>query len=519
MNQLSVKLSELTLEEKIGQMFMARGLSAFPGEVKDLLERGLIGGIQAKSHEDFRTKFAALQKQARIPLFVAADMEFGFTGTGFQGTPMPCAMALGAIGKEKTAYAWASVVAREARAYGVNFVFGPVLDVALDPRSPMVNIRAISAHPDEVIRLGSAVVRGYQDHGMQVSAKHYPGAGRSPVDNHIQMCRLLCNRRVFTGTELRIYREVIQRARLSGIMTGHILVPAVDPEAIATVSSRLVNCVRRKGFSGIIISDSLAMKGVKTQISPDELAVRVMASGHDIILGDYSIPPRVQLACIINAVKRGQVSEAVVDRAVRRILAAKAALRRYHPEPVNRREHRDIALAINRQAVTVTGSCRRWLANRGRRKTLFIVTVDSLRPQAAMEIGGDTKSRIVRLLAKHFPGQRVWRIPDAIGPAEIEKMLDVALDYDHIVFITYALPHSYKGTADLPNPLLALIGGLAGKLDLIVLFGNPYAARHFPPAICVMYPYWGGQAEQAAVEVLAGAYTPKGQLPVQWNDT
>lgn len=91
---------------------------------------------------------------------------------------------------------------------------------------------------------------------MQVAAKHFPGAGRSPVDSHMETARLACTREQFENEELRVFREVIRASRLSGVMSGHILVPAVDQDRISTVSPEIMRQLDRLGFDGIRITDS-----------------------------------------------------------------------------------------------------------------------------------------------------------------------------------------------------------------------------------------------------------------------
>lgn len=506
----------LSLERKIGHMVMGRGLDLFAEETRTMLERGRMANIQAKSGANQSQTIAAIQRSLPLPMLVGTDMENGFSGAGFRGTDMPCAMALGAINDEKAAYMWAAMAAREARAYGVNMVYGPVVDFAASPESPLCNIRLLGSEVDNVIRLAAAMVRGYQDNGMIVAAKHYPGVGRSPVDSHIERSRLECNRATFRREELRIYKELVAKTGLSGVMSAHILVPCMDPNNMATMSAILVRVLRQQGFNGVLITDSLAMKGLRAFIAEDELLPAVLASGHDIILIDYSQPPENQFRQLLATVKSGRVPERSIDVSVARILKAKLHVAGTKPEPADKFAHRKFSLSISRRAITVKGPFDAWRRTDWLKKTLIIIARAAPVSEVQAELENKSESEIEQLMHRHFPRCKMLVINDNPSPLEMERTLNAALDYERVLFITYALPHSYKGTADLSRSLLAMIGGLRHKIDCLILFGNPFAARHLPNLPIVMFPYWGGHAERAAVETLAGKNKPTGRLPVEW---
>jgi hypothetical protein len=205
-----------------------------------------------------------------------------------------------------------------------------------------------------------------------------------------------------------------------------------------------------------------------------------------------------------------------INASVERVLKAKRHIVRSPPQPVNRVANRALALDISRRAVTVKGPFKTWQSTPWRRQTLIIVVRDELTKLVQAEVGDGAASVIEKMLRRHLPECEVLCVNENLSPFEMEKALDKTTAYRHIVVITYARPCSYKGTADLGRPLLALISGLRHKIDCLVLFGNPFAARHLPDLPVVMFPYLGGSAEQAAVETLCGANKPRGRLPVKW---
>ncbi len=123
---------------------MARDLKFFPDETMKMIEQGLIGGMHGRDN-DTAEDIRAAQALSPVPMFMATDMESGFCGNNFGGTHFAFQMDLGAFNCKNTAYKFAEAGAREARAFGVNFVFGPVVDIANEPASPFINIRSLGS--------------------------------------------------------------------------------------------------------------------------------------------------------------------------------------------------------------------------------------------------------------------------------------------------------------------------------------------------------------------------------------
>ena len=171
----------------------------------DLISPSLMSGVTKGAQmidlyndlgTDVAVKLNALQRQSALPLLVSADLE---TGAGFRfrgsyflpnaidlggATAFPWQMALGAIGDTALAYDVGRVTAEESRALGIHVAYGPVLDVNNNPANPVIGSRSFSEDPALVARLGAAMVRGIQDHGMLATGKHFPGHGDTQTDSH-----------------------------------------------------------------------------------------------------------------------------------------------------------------------------------------------------------------------------------------------------------------------------------------------------------------------------------------------
>ena len=246
-----------------------------------------------------------------------------------EGTSFPSAMAIGATGDPKLAYAVGKMIALEARAAGVHWIFAPDADVNNNPDNPIINIRSFGEDPKSVAEFVAQFVRGVEENGALATAKHFPGHGDVSVDSHLvarrRSRRPQANSR---STELVPFRAAIA-ANVSSIMPGHLAVPALEPDATvpATLSRNILTGLLRDEmkFKGLIVTDAMDMGGVTSLYPPGEAAVRAVEAGADV----FFMPPVPDAAMrgLEDAVNSGRISVKRIDESVRRILQAKARAR------------------------------------------------------------------------------------------------------------------------------------------------------------------------------------------------
>nr|WP_245782473.1 glycoside hydrolase family 3 protein [Actinokineospora terrae] len=353
---IDARLRRMPLEQKVGQLFVATvwGKSAAeahptnrerygvdtPAEV---VRRYQVGGViyfnnAGTDNVDSPAQLAAfsngLQRAAlnsapNLPLVISIDQEGGnVTRVPAPATEYPSAMALGAGRSAADARTLASVNGNELRAMGVNQNFAPVADVNSNPRNPVIGARAFSAHPDLVSDMVTAEVRGYQASGkpsdtVSASAKHFPGHGDAATDSHTGLPAITRTAERWRAVDLPPFRAAVE-AGVDSIMTAHIQFPSLDPTGVpATVSRPIITGLLRQelGFTGVVVTDSLAMQGVREMFGDAEVPVLALEAGVDQLL----MPPDLALAqeSVISAVSSGRLTERRIDESVRRILALK----------------------------------------------------------------------------------------------------------------------------------------------------------------------------------------------------
>jgi beta-N-acetylhexosaminidase len=529
---------KMTLEEKLGQLLMVPYYGGFTSsespeflELARQVERNHVGGLMLQTRpgplgiERSRAYPAAalanlLQGRARVPLLVGADFERGTAMRIEEGTSFPFAMAIAATGRPEDAYTVGRITALEARAVGVGLIFAPVADVNSDPDNPIINMRSFGEDPRQVGKFVSAFVRGVQENGGLATAKHFPGHGDTSTDSHLDLPRVDSDLAHLEHVELPPFRAAIS-AGVSAIMTGHLAVPALEPnpELPATLSGNITKELLRRQmkFNGLVVTDDLNMGGVTTRYSPAEVAVRAILAGSDILLAPPQ--PDAALAGLREAVAAGRLPLSRVDDAVTNILRAKARLGLHKSGRVNLD-----ALAATFGRLEFDRAAEE-IADRGvtlLRDTPHLLPLDGTRPTRALliAIAGDPD----RYPAKDFERELRGRV-DSLQTLRFDTrfvrtdtlQLPSADSYDVMIVGIFVRFADRKGNIALPDDQVAVVQRLlsTNKPVIIVCFGSPYVVARFPEAetwLAVFSPV--DVAQRAAARAVFGETAITGRIPV-----
>jgi beta-N-acetylhexosaminidase len=346
----AVVISEMNLEEKVGQILMAHVHGEEANEdAKTLIQVAQVGGIIYYNWANGLTSPAqvkqlseGLQKLAKgtrlsLPLLIAADQEGGVVARLNKGfTIFPGNKALAMAGNPDLAEQSAEVIGQELLAVGINMNLAPDVDVNCNPRNPIIGIRSFGDSPETVVAYGKRALEGYRKSGVISSIKHYPGHGDVGIDSHHDLPVVNKSKEELSKVEFFPFAQLASQA--DTVMTAHVLVPALDPDHCATLSSKILSYLRKEiGFQGVIFSDSLVMQGVLKQTGTvDEAAIRALIAGCDLLIlggkqivgGDVKYEMTVADVQrvhknLVEAVKNGRISEERLNEAVQRVLKLK----------------------------------------------------------------------------------------------------------------------------------------------------------------------------------------------------
>ncbi|QDP97843.1 glycoside hydrolase family 3 protein [Microlunatus elymi] len=276
-----------------------------------------------------------LQAASEIGLIIGTDQETGRVARmGPPATQFPGAMALAAahdLDLTREAY---QITGRELAAVGVNADFAPVADVNVNQANPVIGVRSFGSEPDVVGEQVVAAIAGLQrDAGMIAAAKHFPGHGDTGTDSHHGLPTITHSMIDWESIDALPFREAVS-AGVEMIMTGHLSFPALDPSGDpATLSRPILTGLLREylGYTGVIITDSLRMQGVRELYDDGEVAVRAIEAGVDVLLEPAD--PERAVSALTDAVASGRLTEQRIDESVVRVLQLKQRRGILQPAP------------------------------------------------------------------------------------------------------------------------------------------------------------------------------------------
>ena len=508
----------LTDDQKIGQFFM---LAVHPNngeghfkKVETLVNNYGVGGvIFFKSEPHLQAQINnRLQSQARVPLLVSIDGEWGLAMRMNYTMAFPKQITLGAIQDNDLIYRMGQEIARQCKRLGVHLNFAPVVDINSNPNNPIIGHRSFGELRENVAAKSSAYMRGMQAEQLLACAKHFPGHGDTHGDSHRTLPQLAYSAQRLKDMELYPFQRLINDS-IKSVIVGHLQVPVYDWKP-ATLSPTIVtNLLKQEmGFKGLVITDALNMRGVQTSPHiPGGVDLQAFLAGNDILLYSENIPEGIRK--IKEAITNGTIPQAEVDYRVKKILHAKywVGLNKFkYVETTNLYQdlHTQEAAAIRQElfnnAVTLVKNDQTLLPMSGADKKLVSVGID-INPDNGLERALDQYGNF-----QHFTS----------GGKNLEAFYNEVLrSVDSTSTVVVGI-HDLKNTPytryGVSTSMQEFIKKLEKKTNVILcVFGNPYSLKYFNESKTVICGYEDvPEAHKAVANVIFGRLSAKGKLPV-----
>lgn len=331
-------IANMTIEEKIGQLFVNMGASRDEEYLKSIVDNYHIGGVRynpGKAEEVYEQN-RILQENSKVPLLIAANTEAGGNGACTDGTYVGSEVKIAAANDPKYAYEMGRVSGVEAAAIGCNWSFAPIVDINRNWRNPIISTRTWSADVEQTLELSLEYMRGIQESGIAPAAKHFPGDGIDERDQHLSFAPNWLSVEEWDTTFGRVYGGLIE-AGLPSIMAGHIALPEYvryfNPQATqeevlmpATLSKYILTDLLRgkMNFNGLVVTDASHMVAMTSAMKRSEMLPTAIAAGNDLFL--FFNDPDEDFGYMMDGYKKGIITDERLEEALTRILGTKAAL-------------------------------------------------------------------------------------------------------------------------------------------------------------------------------------------------
>jgi beta-N-acetylhexosaminidase len=354
-NEVEEQLRQMTLREKVGQMFYVRPETLAPSiewnsyddlqidplqevtdEMKRVNEQYPVGGVilyawNIDDEKQLAQIISDIRKLKGQPVLcideeggriarIAQNPNFDVEVIGPMGD-------IGKTGDPKNAYHAGNVIGTYLSKYGFDIDFAPVADVNTNPDNIIIGARAFSDDPQVAAPMVTNYLQGLKDAGIVGCVKHFPGHGDTQNDSHTGYVQSLKTWEEMKDCEMVTFKAGIQWG-CQLIMTAHIAVPNVTNSDIPSTLSSVVLQDKLRGelgYQNIIITDGMEMGAITQHYSSGEAAVRSIQAGVDIVLGPKDFIEAFD--AVMKAVETGTITEDRINQSVRRILKMKKGLK------------------------------------------------------------------------------------------------------------------------------------------------------------------------------------------------
>lgn len=508
----------MTLEEKVGQLFMVRAFSnnskAHEAAVAQLINEQHVGGIIFSSGGPMRqAKLNNLfQAISKTPLLVGMDAEWGLSMRLDSTYAFPYNMTLGAIKDEKLIRQTGYQIGEHCKRLGVHFNFAPVVDINTNPKNPIIGNRSFGEDRDKVTSKALAFMEGMQSAGVLANAKHFPGHGDTDSDSHKTLPTINFDEKRIDSVELYPYRELFSK-RLSSVMVAHLNVPSLEPRSgfPSSLSKHIVTEILQDslGFQGLIFTDALEMKGVSNYSTPGDIDLAAFQAGNDVLLISEDVPKAAEK--IVEAYNNKEISEERLARSVKKILMAKykVGLNNYEPvgmtnlfEDLNRLKDDLLYEKLLENAITVTKNKSDLipLRNLDKRKIAYV------------EMGDDSGDAFYKQM------ERYGKIHQ-IKAEKLDELLSKLQNYNTVVVGFHKKNENPWQAYQFSDQELVWLYEIARTNTVILdVFARPYALNDLlsiENIECIVVSYQNSEVSQEkSAQIIFGGLPAKGELPV-----
>jgi len=520
-------LSRLTVEEKIAQSIM---IAVYPGkgashlqEVAELVSKYKVGGLiffqgGPVLHASLINYF---QSMAKVPLLIGIDGEWGLSMRLDSTVVYPKQITLGAIRQDTLIYLMGKEIAQQLRRTGIHMNFAPVVDINSNPRNPVIGSRSFGEDKYLVTHKALLYMRGLQDNHVLATAKHFPGHGDTDADSHYALPVITHSRERLDSIELYPF-ECLIRQGVGSIMSAHVAVPSLcssEKKIPASLSQEILTGLLKNemGYTGLVISDALTMKGVQTEKNekPWETAWKAFCAGNDILLMPGQVPTVIGKIC--DAVEDSTLSETDINQRCLKILRCKKWLGLDTLKPVNLSSlYQDLnATPFLYTSQRLAEASLTLLKNE--KNIIPLLRLDTLRI-ATLSIGSDTLSTFQQYCELYAPMTH-FCVGKNVEPSVYDSLYRQLSSFSLVLAAIVNTDIRYTQKYGVDDNALLFLKRLSEKKKVIIsFFASPYILSRLDASnsySAIIMAYEDKDMMQRMVpQLIFGAISARGHLPV-----
>jgi beta-glucosidase-like glycosyl hydrolase/CubicO group peptidase (beta-lactamase class C family) len=515
-------LATMTLEQKIGQLFM---IAAFSNRnendyrrVEEQIRKYHIGGViffqgNPLKQAELTNRY---QSAATIPLLIGIDGEWGLGMRLDDAFSFPKAITLGATVDADLIEKMGFEIGKQCKRLGVHINFAPDADINSNPKNPVINYRSFGESVSNVTNLSLAYARGMRKANVMGSAKHFPGHGDTGEDSHYALPVLNHTRKHIDEVETMPFKAMIEDS-IASVMIGHLHVPQLDnsPNTPASVSEKIIKeyLQRDMNFNGLVVTDALNMRGLLKYFPTGAAEVKAFQAGNDLLLQTGNLD--VAYGALHQKILDSTLSVNDLDHKVKKVLMSKywVGLNKYKPIDfsnllldLNNQQSKDLTQKIFDKAATVVKDDEGLIPLANSQNVSY----------ASLSIAGKADNVFQKTMS-YYSNITNYDIP--FKPSKSSDwtwVVEQAAQKDLVIVGVHEMHNLDSRNFGVVPETIKIIRELQKQTKVVVcVFGNPYSLKLFDEFETVICGFEDeAEAHIAVANIIFGVNGASGKIPV-----
>ncbi len=506
--------SSMTLEEKVGQLFMVATYSnrdsTHINSIDKMITENHLGGLvffqggpvrQAKLTNHFQAK-------SKIPLMISIDAEWDLSMRLDSTSSIPFNMTLGAVTDNNVINKLGKQLGENCKRMGIHVNFAPVVDINTNPKNPIIGVRSFGEDKYNVSKKAIAFTKGMQSEGVLACAKHFPGHGDTATDSHKTLPTVSFDAARIDSVELYPFKQVFKND-MASVMVAHLNVPSLEPidGLPSSLSYKITTEILKEklNFQGLIFTDALNMKGAANFGEPGVIDLMAFKAGNDVLLFSEDAPKAISM--MIEAYQNKEISEERLAHSVKKILASKydVGLNNYQPielENLVADLNSDVSKKLYQETIEKAITLIK------NKNELLPIIKDSIQKVVLISLGdGDNNEFINSLKTK-------------VNVVVLNRNQHQKINPHDLVLISYHRKNARK-THSISKEDVQMIEKIAGNHQVVFIdFASLYSAStiSFSNIEAILIGYENSQiAQKTVAQIILGNQDVVGKLPASIN--
>jgi beta-glucosidase-like glycosyl hydrolase/CubicO group peptidase (beta-lactamase class C family) len=515
-------LATMTLEQKIGQLFM---IAAFSNRnendyrrLEEQIRKYHIGGViffqgNPLKQAELTNRY---QSAATIPLLIGIDGEWGLGMRLDDAFSFPKAITLGATVDANLIEKMGFEIGKQCKRLGVHINFAPDADINSNPKNPVINYRSFGESVSNVTNLSLAYARGMRKANVMGSAKHFPGHGDTGEDSHYALPVLNHTRKHIDEVETMPFKAMIEDS-IASVMIGHLHVPQLDnsPNTPASVSEKIIKeyLQRDMNFNGLVVTDALNMRGLLKYFPTGAAEVKAFQAGNDLLLQTGNLD--VAYGALHQKILDSTLSVNDLDHKVKKVLMSKywVGLNKYKPIDfsnllldLNNQQSKDLTQKIFDKAATVVKDDEGLIPLANSQNVSY----------ASLSIAGKADNVFQKTMS-YYSNITNYDIP--FKPSKSSDwtwVVEQAAQKDLVIVGVHEMHNLDSRNFGVVPETIKIIRELQKQTKVVVcVFGNPYSLKLFDEFETVICGFEDeAEAHIAVANIIFGVNGASGKIPV-----